>query len=42
MVNGTIAQPEVTIGMEELPAATYFMEVKQGDRASVYKLIKSK
>jgi len=42
MNNGIIAQPEVTIDMEGLPAATYFMEVKQGERASVYKLIKSK
>ena len=42
MANGIISQPEVTIDMEELPAATYFMEVKQGERASVYKLIKSK
>jgi len=42
MSNGIISQSEVTIDMEELPAATYFMEVKQGDRASVYKLIKSK
>jgi hypothetical protein len=42
MENGIIAQPEVTIDLEELPAATYFMEVKQGERASVYKLIKSK
>ena len=42
MVNGTIAQPEVTIGMEEFPAATYFIEVRQGERTSVYKLIKSK
>ena len=42
MSNGIISQPEVTIDMEELPAATYFMEVKQGERASVYKLIKSK
>jgi hypothetical protein len=42
MANGIIAQPEVTIDMEGLPAATYFMEVKQGERASVYKLIKSK
>jgi len=42
MANGTISQPEVTIDMDELPAATYFMEVKQGERASVYKLIKSK
>ncbi len=42
MSNGIISQSEVTIDMEELPAATYFMEVIQGDRASVYKLIKSK
>ena len=42
MANGIISQPEVTIDVEELPAATYFMEVKQGERASVYKLIKSK
>ncbi len=42
MSNGIISQSEITIDMEELPAATYFMEVKQGDRASVYKLIKSK
>ena len=42
MANGIISQPEVTIDMEELPAATYFMEVKQGERASVYKLIKTK
>ncbi len=37
MANGINAQPEVTIGMEELPAAIYFMDVKQGERSSVYK-----
>ncbi len=42
MTHGTITQSEVTIDVEEFPAATYFMEVKQGERASVYKLIKSK
>ena len=42
MTHGTITQSEVTIDVEEFPAATYFMEVKQGERASVYKLVKSK
>ncbi len=41
MSNGIISQPEVTVDVEKLPSATYFMEVKQGERASVYKLIKS-
>jgi len=34
--------PIVTVSLSELPSSTYFMEVKQGERASVYKLIKSK
>ena len=42
MSKGIISQPEVTIDVEQFPDATYFMEVKQGERTSVYKLIKSK
>ena len=42
MSKGIISQPEVTIDVEQFPDATYFIEVKQGDRSSVYKIIKSK
>jgi len=41
MTSGVIAQHEMTIDVAEFPSATYFMEVKQGERASVYKLVKS-
>lgn len=41
LLHGVIAQPEITIDVEKLPEATYYMEVKQGERASVYKLLKS-
>jgi hypothetical protein len=41
MLNGVIGQSEVTIDVEKFPEATYYMEVKQGERASVYKLVKS-
>jgi len=40
--SGEMLTPEISVSLSDFPPATYFMEVKQGERASVYKLIKSK
>ena len=42
LLDGQMLSPIVTVSLSELPSSTYFMEVKQGERESVYKLIKSK
>ena len=39
--SGEILTPEVSVSLSNFPAATYFMEVTQGERASVYKIVKS-
>jgi len=39
--SGDILTPEVSVSLSSFPPATYFMEVKQGERASVYKVVKS-
>jgi len=41
LLDGQMLSPIVTISLSAFPSATYFMEVKQGERASVYKLVKS-
>jgi hypothetical protein len=41
LIDEKMLSPIVTVSLSSFPAATYFMEVKQGERASVYKLIKS-
>lgn len=41
LLDGQMLSPIETISLSALPSATYFMEVKQGERASIYKLIKS-
>lgn len=39
--SGEMLTPEISVSLSDFPPATYFMEVTQAERASVYKIVKS-